>query len=118
MKRASLIAGTIGIVVSAGMAADAGELAVLHTHYDGVSNDLLTAGLGRTGLGSASAPGFADPLNPTPEELRRLAIYGNYRGLVDPTPAGGYGLLYGPNVAADGTVTTSEGLIAGDEYLA
>ena len=91
--------------------------AVLHAHYDGVSNDLLTAGLGRTGLGSATPPGFADPLHPTAEELRRLAIYNNYRALIDPTPGGGYGTLYGPNVTADGTVTTSEGLIAGDEYI-
>jgi hydroxybutyrate-dimer hydrolase len=90
---------------------------VLHTHYDGVSNDLLTAGLGKTGLGSATPPGFADPLNPTAEELRRFAIYNNYRALVDPTPGGGYGTLYGPNVMADGTVTSSEGLIAGDEYI-
>src|SRR6202166_2108095 len=91
---------------------------VLHTHYDGVTNDLLTAGLGRTGLGFATPPGFADPLHPTAEELRRLAIYNNYRALVDPTPVGGYGTLYGPNVKADGTVTTNEGLIAGDEYIA
>jgi hydroxybutyrate-dimer hydrolase len=90
---------------------------VLHTHYDGVTNDLLTAGLGKMGLGSATAPGFADPLHPTAEELRRLAIYSNYRALVDPTPGGGYGTLYGPNVKADGTVTSSEGLIAGDEYI-
>jgi hydroxybutyrate-dimer hydrolase len=90
---------------------------VLHTHYDGVSNDLLTAGLGKTGLGSSTAPGFADPLHPTAEELRRLAIYNNYRALIDPTPGGGFGTLYGPNVKADGTITTSEGLIAGDEYI-
>jgi hydroxybutyrate-dimer hydrolase len=31
--------------------------AVIHTHYDGTTNDLLTAGLGRSGLGSATAPG-------------------------------------------------------------
>lgn len=97
--------------------ADADE-GVLHTHYDGVTNDLLTAGLGKSGLGSATAPTFADPLNPTAEELRRSAIYNNYRALVDPTPGGGYGTLYGPNVKADGTVTTSEGQIAGDEYIA
>src|ERR1700730_11671723 len=90
---------------------------VLHTHYDGVTNDLLTAGLGRTGLGLATPPGFADALHPTAKELRRLAIYNNYRALVDPTPGGGYGILYGPNVAADGGVTTNEGLIAGDEYI-
>ena len=91
---------------------------VIHTHYDGVTNDLLTAGLGKSGLGSATAPSFADALHPTAEELRRLAIYNNYRALVDPTPGGGFGTLYGPNVTANGTVTTSEGLIAGDEYIA
>ncbi|HXB78774.1 MAG TPA: 3-hydroxybutyrate oligomer hydrolase family protein [Bradyrhizobium sp.] len=96
----------------------AGDEGVIHTHYDGVTNDLLTAGLGKSGLGSATPPSFADPLHPTAEELRRLAIYNNYRALVDPTPGGGFGTLYGPNVTANGTVTTSEGLIAGDEYIA
>jgi hydroxybutyrate-dimer hydrolase len=91
---------------------------VLHTHYDGVTNDLLTGGLGATGLGSATAPTIADPNNPTIEELRRLAIYNNYRALVDPTPGGGYGLLYGPNVPTDGYVPTYDGKIAGDEYIA
>jgi len=91
---------------------------VIHTHYDGVTNDLLTAGLGKTGLGAATPPTFTNPLVPTTEELRRSAIYNNYRALIDPTPGGGYGTLYGPNVKADGTVTTSEGLIAGDEYIA
>jgi hydroxybutyrate-dimer hydrolase len=91
---------------------------VIHTRYDGVSNDLLTAGLGKTGLGSPVPPGFVDPLKPTAEELRRLAIHSNYRALIDPTPGGGYGSLYGPNVTASGEVTTSEGLIAGDEYIA
>jgi hydroxybutyrate-dimer hydrolase len=103
--------------VMANETAAARDDGVLHTHYDGVTNDLLTAGLGRTGLGSAVPPGFVDPLHPTAEELRRLAIYNNYRALIDPTPGGGYGLLYGPNVAADGTMTSGEGLIAGDEYL-
>jgi hydroxybutyrate-dimer hydrolase len=97
--------------------ADADE-GVLHTHYDGVTNDLLTAGLGKSGLGAAAAPTSVDPLHPTTEELRRLAIYNNYRALIDPTPGGGYGTLYGPNVTASGAVTSSEGLIAGDEYIA
>ena len=115
MASASLAAMTIA-AARAGEHAD--EMTVFfHTHYDGVSNDLLTAGLGKTGLGSATAPGFADPLHPTAEELRRSAIYNNYRALVDPTPGGGYGTLYGPNVKPDGTVTASEGLIAGDEYI-
>jgi hydroxybutyrate-dimer hydrolase len=89
----------------------------IHTHYDGVSDDLLTAGLGASGLGVATPPAFADPLNPTTAELRRYAIYNNYRALVDPTSGGGYGLLYGPNVTAGGVVTTGQGLIAGDEYI-
>ena len=38
--------------------------------YDGNTNDLLTAGLGKTGLG-ATAPTAVDPLNPTPAELRK-----------------------------------------------
>ena len=91
---------------------------ILHAFYDGNTNDLLTAGLGKTGLGSATAPGFADPLHPTAEELRRSAIYNNYRALVDPTSGGGYGVLYGPNVGIDGVPTSGEGKIAGDEYIA
>lgn len=85
--------------------------------YDGVSDDLLTAGLGKDGL-AGPAPGFVDPLNPTPAELRKLAIYNNYRALLDMTESGGYGRLYGPNVTADGTVTDSQGLIPGVEYIA
>ena len=42
--------------------AQADDNRVIHTRYDGVTNDLLTAGLGKTGLGSAVPPGFADPL--------------------------------------------------------
>src|SRR5215472_236594 len=115
LASASLAALIAATATSAGRADDDG---VIHNHYDGISNDLLTAGLGKSGLGSPVAPGFVDPLNPTAEELRRRAIYNNYRALIDPTPGGGFGVLYGPNVQADGTVTTGEGLIAGDEYIA
>jgi hypothetical protein len=52
------------------------------TAYDGVTDDLLTAGLGKSGLASAVPPGFANPSSPTAAELRRLAIYSNYRALV------------------------------------
>ncbi len=61
---------------------------------------------------------MADPLNPTPAELRKLAIFNNYRAILDITATGGYGTLYGPNVDAKGTVTASEGKIAGTEYIA
>ncbi|MBS0293034.1 MAG: hydrogenase [Proteobacteria bacterium] len=82
------------------------------------TQDLLTGGIGKTGLGAAAAPAYADPANPTAAELRRNALFSNYRGLVDSTAKGGYGLLYGPNVTLDGQVTASEGLIPGREYLA
>jgi hydroxybutyrate-dimer hydrolase len=81
------------------------------------TQDLLTAGLGKTGLGAA-APAFVNALAPTALELRRNAIHGNYRGLVDITANGGYGTLYGPNIDASGTVTAGEGLIPGREYIA
>jgi hydroxybutyrate-dimer hydrolase len=113
---ATFLAASFGTFAVAEERADSDD--VIHTRYDGVSNDLLTAGLGKSGLGNPVAPGFADPLNPTLEELRRLAIYNNYRALIDPTAGGGYGVLYGPNVTKDGVATTSEGLIAGDEYIA
>ena len=86
--------------------------------YNGTSDDLATAGLGKTGLAGAS-PTAADPLNPTVAELRKIVIYNNYRALVDVNnPNGGYGSLYGPNVDLSGNATTSEGKIAGNEYLA
>jgi hydroxybutyrate-dimer hydrolase len=87
------------------------------TNYDGNSDDLLTAGLGKTGLAGTS-PTAADPLKPTAAELRKIAIFNNYRAILDITAAGGYGTLYGPNVDAKGVVTTSEGKIAGTEYIA
>jgi len=82
------------------------------------SQDLLTGGIGKTGLGAPAAPAYADPLNPTVLELRRNALYSNYRGILDPSVNGGYGTLYGPNITAAGTVTAGEGLIPGREYLA
>ena len=85
--------------------------------YDGDKNDLLTAGLGKTGLAGA-APGYTDAAAPTAVELRRNAIYNNYRALLDMTAAGGYGVLYGPNVALDGTASLGEGKVAGGEYIA
>lgn len=81
------------------------------------TQDLLTGGLGKSGLGGV-APVYADPLNPTALELRRNALYSNYRGILDPSANGGYGTLYGPNITASGAVTANEGLIPGREYVA
>ncbi|MDX1656028.1 MAG: 3-hydroxybutyrate oligomer hydrolase family protein, partial [Candidatus Competibacteraceae bacterium] len=78
-------------------------------------NDLLTAGLGLDGL-MAAAPGYDDPTDPTLGELRRNTLYNNYRALMDPTSAGGFGRLYGPNV--DNPVDPDQGLIPGTEYIA
>lgn len=83
--------------------------------YDGNSDDLLTAGLGASGLTSATAPAVS--ATPTAAELRRLAIHQNYRALVDTTANGGFGTLYGPTVANDGVTTTSTGKIAGKEFI-
>ena len=91
--------------------------AIVTASYDGSADDLLTAGLGKTGLGGA-APAVVDPAKPTPAELRKLAIFNNYRAILDISAAGGYGTLYGPNVDSKGVITTSEGKIAGTEHIA
>lgn len=62
-------------------------------------DDLLSAGLGLTGLAGLPVP-FFDPLHPTPAELRRRAIQSSWKGIADLGPLGGYGRVYGavPNV--------------------
>lgn len=58
-------------------------------------DDLLTAGLGDAGLRNPLPPAFVDPADPTAAELRRRAIWTNWRGIADLAPGGGYGLVYG-----------------------
>lgn len=70
------------------------------SHHD--DDDLLTAGLGIDGLRATVPPGFADAAHPTPAELRRRAIWGNWRGIADLTPGGGYGALYGSTANVPG----------------
>jgi hydroxybutyrate-dimer hydrolase len=93
----------------------AGVQPVSSITYDGVSDDLLTAGLGKTGLAGA-APAVASASDPA--QLRRLAIHTNYRAVLDITAGGGYGRLYGPNIDVDGNDTLGEGKIAGTEHIA
>jgi hydroxybutyrate-dimer hydrolase len=82
------------------------------------TQDLLTGGLGKSGLQlGAAAASYANALAPTAVELRRAAIQANYRAILDASVNGGYGTLYGPNVDATGAVTANEGLIPGKEYL-
>jgi len=90
---------------------------IVEVAYDGINDDLLTGGLGKTGL-MGGAPPYGDPLHPTPAELRRNAIYNNYRALVDFTAAGGMGVFYGPNIDVNGNDTLGEGKIAGVEVTA
>lgn len=58
-------------------------------------DDLLTGGLGLDGLRMLTPPPFADAQAPTAAELRRRALWANWRGIADLAPGGGYGDLYG-----------------------
>lgn len=86
--------------------------------YDGVGNDLLTGGLGKTGLLAAALPALANADAPTVAELRTRAIHANYRALIDPSPAGGFTRLFGPNIDLTGKDSLGEGKVAGDEFFA
>ena len=70
------------------------------THRDG--DDLLTAGLGLAGLRGLAPPAFADAASPTATELRRRAIWSNWRGIADLAPGGGYGEIYGSTAPVPG----------------
>ncbi|WP_082559504.1 MULTISPECIES: 3-hydroxybutyrate oligomer hydrolase family protein [unclassified Lysobacter] len=65
-------------------------------------DDLLTAGLGLAGLRALAPPAFAQADAPSVAELRRRAIWANWRGIADLAPGGGYGELYGSTVAVPG----------------
>ncbi|MDN5782889.1 MAG: D-(-)-3-hydroxybutyrate oligomer hydrolase, partial [Luteimonas sp.] len=65
-------------------------------------DDLLTAGFGLDGLRVMTPPAFADAAHPTAAELRRRAIWSNWRGIADLAPGGGYGTLYGTTQAVPG----------------
>src|SRR5690606_39769804 len=80
---------------SAASEADAGRFGPTHASVHRGGDDLLTAGLGLEGLQAMVPPAFADATHPTPAELRRRAIWSNWRGIADLSPGGGYGSLYG-----------------------
>src|SRR5512141_1358263 len=74
--------------------------AIRETAHRG-DDDLLTAGLGLTGLRGPPAP-FANADTPTAPELRRRAIQTNWKGIADLGPLGGYGELYGSTASVPG----------------
>ena len=86
-------------------------------YYDGVNDDLLTAGLGQTGL-NASPLKATDPSNPTASEIRQAAIVNAYHAQQDMRTSSGYGTLYGPAVPTRFSTPASDGKISGREYLA
>lgn len=91
--------------------------AIAMRYYDGVNDDLLTAGVGQTGL-TASCSQPADPEHPTPAEIRKATIINQYQQLLDLRAKAGYGSLYGPAVSGKFSSPTNDGKIAGKEYIA
>jgi hydroxybutyrate-dimer hydrolase len=88
---AVLLAACAGPVVVDDSVTEANAVPVQSRHHD----DLISAGLGIDGLRSATPPAFADPQAPSAEELRRRALWTNWRGIADLAPGGGYGEVYG-----------------------
>lgn len=80
------------------------------THRDG--DDLLSAGLGMAGL-RGPLPAFASSEQPTAAELRRRAIYSNWRGIADLGPLGGYSEIYGAVPVVAGREFTAVATLAG-----
>ncbi|QNP41896.1 3-hydroxybutyrate oligomer hydrolase family protein [Lysobacter solisilvae (ex Woo and Kim 2020)] len=108
-RRALRTVATLGLVAGLAACATGPRLGKDSTMFYALRNsehrggdDLLTAGLGLDGLRSPAAPAFADPVQPTPAELRRRAIWSNWRGIADLAPAGGFGTLYGNAAAVPG----------------
>ncbi len=66
------------------------------------SDDLLTAGLGVAGLRNPVPPAFLSPDMPSAIELRRRAIWSNWRGIADLSAGGGYDEFYGSLKAVPG----------------
>jgi hydroxybutyrate-dimer hydrolase len=108
-RRLTFLACLVAGAATATLAAAADS--PLSTHYDGNSDDLVTAGLGAQAM-FGSPPGYADPEHPTAAELRRAALF------FKASKGQGFGRLFGPNVdVATGEVFSDDGKIAGDEVL-
>jgi hydroxybutyrate-dimer hydrolase len=79
-------------------------------------DDLLTAGLGIDGLRAMVPPAFADAEHATPTELRRRAIWNNWRSIADLTPSGGYGALYGSTASVPGREFSAYATVPGARH--
>lgn len=87
-----LVAGMAGSAMAAASSPRAVETPEEAAYRD--KDDLLTAGLGLEGLRGA-IPAPADANAPTFSELRRRALWANWRGIADVAPGGGLGEVYG-----------------------
>ncbi|GAB3730320.1 D-(-)-3-hydroxybutyrate oligomer hydrolase [Silanimonas algicola] len=90
----ALLALVGGGAALAGTLPIAGTVPVPASSVHRDSDDLLTAGLGLEGL-RGPIPALADPAAPTFAELRRRAVWTNWRGIADVSAAGGLGTTYG-----------------------
>ncbi|MEO6154154.1 MAG: 3-hydroxybutyrate oligomer hydrolase family protein [Thermomonas sp.] len=77
------------------------------------SDDLLSGGLGLDGLRAMAPPAFADAEHPTSNELRRRALWSNWRGIADLAPGGGYGDVYGSVASVPGREFTAYAHVPG-----
>ena len=77
------------------------------------SDDLLSGGLGLDGLRAILPPAFANAEHPASEELRRRALWSNWRGIADLAPGGGYGDVYGAVANVPGREFTAYAQIPG-----
>ena len=102
MPRLVLAVAATAVLAGCASAPMSNRSTAMATQFDSVrvtehrgSDDLLTAGLELSGLRAMTPPAFADPAAPTPAELRRRAVWANWRGIADLAPGGGYGEVYG-----------------------
>ncbi|BCT93472.1 D-(-)-3-hydroxybutyrate oligomer hydrolase [Lysobacter helvus] len=116
--------GWMGVALGAALAGLAGCASAPHSEAAALFNgervtehrgadDLLTGGLGLDGLRGTAAPAFADPANPTDAEVRRRALWNNWRGIADLGPLGNYGTLYGSTANVPGREFSADARIPG-----
>ena len=106
----ALLAGCAGVPATSGNPSMFSQQRTTD-HRDG--DDLLTGGLGLAGLRAMVAPAFADAEHPTPAELRRRALWANWRGIADLAPGGGYGDVYGSTASVPGREFTAFARVPG-----